>query len=67
MKHKRLSIWSLICTAPSSSQSVRAPDVFRSVQVVGSTIGWENGADIDPDVLYYNLTPASLQTNETAR
>lgn len=32
--------------------------VFRSVKVVGSTLGWDNGADIDPDVLYYNLQPA---------
>ncbi len=35
--------------------------VFRSVKVVGSTIGWDNGADIDPDVLYYNLTPAWME------
>ncbi len=34
------------------------PLAFRSVQVVGSTIGWENGADIDPYVLYYDLKPA---------
>jgi hypothetical protein len=33
-------------------------EVFRSVQVIGSTIGWTNGADIDPDVLYYDLQPA---------
>ena len=33
------------------------PDVFRSVHVVGSTIGWDNGADIDPYVLYYDLKP----------
>jgi hypothetical protein len=32
--------------------------VFRSVHIVGSTIGWDNGADIDPDVLYCGLTPA---------
>ena len=33
------------------------PDVFRSVHVLGSTIGWDNGADIDPYVLYYGLKP----------
>ncbi|MDW8327744.1 MAG: DUF2442 domain-containing protein [Anaerolineales bacterium] len=38
----------------------RDPDIFRSVKVVGGTIGWDNGADIDPDVLYYDLVPASL-------
>ncbi len=32
--------------------------IFRTIKVSGSTIGWENGTDIDPDVLYYGLTPA---------
>ena len=40
-------------------ESVRSdPAVFRSLKVEGGTIAWENGADIDPDVLYYGLTPA---------
>jgi len=34
------------------------PKIFRSVKVIGGTIGWDNGADIDPDVLYYDLKPA---------
>jgi len=42
----------------------RDPNVFRSVKVIGGTIGWDNGADIDPDVLYYNLKPAWME--ETA-
>lgn len=29
------------------------PSVFPSVKVEGGTIAWDNGADIDPDVLYY--------------
>ena len=35
--------------------------VFRSLKVEGGTIAWDNGADIDPDVLYYNLTPAWME------
>ena len=34
------------------------PAVFRSVHVVDGIIGWDDGADIDPDVLYYGLTPS---------
>lgn len=39
--------------------------VFRSMTVVGNTIGWDNGADIDPDVLYYDLKPAWAESEET--
>ncbi len=40
------------------------PQVFRSVKVDKrmGTIVWPNGADIDPDVLYYELTPAWMET-----
>jgi Protein of unknown function (DUF2442) len=36
------------------------PKVFRAVRVDPSlgTIVWDNGADIDPDVLYQDLPPA---------
>ena len=37
------------------------PTVFRSIKVEGGTIAWDNGADIDPDVLYYGLTPAWME------
>ncbi len=34
-------------------------EMFRAMKVEGGTIAWENGADIDPDVLYYDdLKPA---------
>lgn len=39
----------------------RDMSVFRSVKVEEGTIVWENGADIDPDVLYYGLTPAWME------
>jgi len=42
------------------------PELFRSVRVdeeVG-TIVWDNGADIDPDVLYGSHVPAWMETEE---
>ena len=38
--------------------------VFRSIKVKGGTIAWDNGADIDPDVLYYDLKPAWMEKPE---
>jgi len=40
------------------------PATFRAMKVEGGTIAWENGADIDPDVLYYNLKPAWMEESE---
>lgn len=36
----------------------RDPAKFRAMKIEGGTIAWDNGADIDADVLYYNLQPA---------
>ena len=43
------------------------PDRFRSMTIAGGTLTWDNGADIDPDVLYYHLKPAWLEEAETVR
>lgn len=43
------------------------PTLFRAVRVDEElgTIVWENGADIDPDVLYGTHVPAWMETEET--
>jgi hypothetical protein len=43
------------------------PAKFRSMKIEGGTIAWDNGADLDPDVLYYNLTPAWMEETEAAQ
>jgi len=45
---------------PVFDELVENPDMFRQVTVSGGILSWPNGADIDPDVLYYGLTPASV-------
>lgn len=35
----------------------RDRQTFRTIKVQAGTIGWENGADIDPDTLYYDGNP----------
>lgn len=41
-------------------------ELFQDVHIEGGTIAWANGADIDPDVLYYDLEPAWKTELETA-
>jgi len=43
------------------------PSLFRSVRVDEElgTIVWDNGADIDPDVLYGTHVPAWMESEKT--
>ena len=43
------------------------PAKFRAIRVDGGTVAWDNGADIDPDVLYYGLRPAWAETPAKAQ
>lgn len=42
------------------------PALFRTLGVEHGTLTWANGADIDPDVLYYDLAPAPFEAIESA-
>jgi hypothetical protein len=39
-------------------------EAFRNIHITGGTIAWSNGADIDPDVLYYDLKPTWMEEAE---
>jgi len=43
------------------------PAKFRAMKIEGGTVAWDNGADIDPDVLYYNLKPAWSEEAEAIK
>lgn len=45
----------------------RDPAVFRSVGVDHGVVAWPNGADIDPDVLYYGLKPVWMERENTPK
>lgn len=45
---------------PIFDELIQDSDLFNQITVEHGTIAWPNGADIDPDVLYYGLTPASV-------
>ncbi len=39
-------------------------ELFANNQMKGGTICWTNGADIDPDVNFYDLRPAWMEESE---
>jgi hypothetical protein len=40
------------------------PAVFKAMKIENGTVTWDNGADIDPDVLRYDLKPAWMEELE---
>lgn len=45
----------------------KQPALFRSIRIEGGAIAWPNGADIDPDVLYYGLQPVEMEEPQTVQ
>ena len=56
-EQRDIDLWPYISTGPIFEQVRNDIAFFRAAQVDGGTITWPNGADIDPDVLYYAGLP----------
>ena len=63
---REIDLADYIATGPIYEPIRQNEAFFRSVYVDGGTIVWPNGADIDPDVLYYDGTPPWAQTSNVA-
>lgn len=61
---REIDLEPLLC-GPIFTPMRNDPAVFQMMKVIGSTIGWDNGADIDPDMLYYDLKPAWVEMPAT--
>ncbi len=60
-EHREIDLTPYIATG-SMFEPVRTnPAFFQSVVVDGGTLTWPNGADIHPDVLYYEGDPPWAQ------
>ncbi len=69
-EQREIDLTPYIATGPIFAPIRTNPHLFQSVTVDGGTLAWPNGADIDPDVLYYAGTPpwaAPVPDSEAAR
>ena len=62
-EHKVVDLEPLLC-GPIFAPLKQDPALFRAVRVDEElgTIVWDNGADIDPDVLYGSHVPAWMES-----
>lgn len=60
-EEREIDLTPYITTGPIFAPVRSDPAFFRAVTVDGGTLSWPNGADIDPDVLYYGGTPPWAQ------
>jgi hypothetical protein len=64
---QELDLWPYIRTGPIFAPLRDDPAFFRQMHIQDGTIAWPNGADIDPNVLYYpDLQPATWDHDESA-
>ena len=56
-EQRDIDLSSYIASGPIFEPVRNDPTFFRSIHIEGGTVAWPNGADIDPDVLYYNGPP----------
>ncbi|MBC8162070.1 MAG: DUF2442 domain-containing protein [Roseiflexaceae bacterium] len=52
-----IDLWPYVNHGGIFEQIRRDPAFFASLFIENDTITWPNGADIDPDVLYFGLPP----------
>ncbi len=56
-EEREIDLTPYIATGPIFEPVRADPAFFQAITVDGGTLTWPNGADIDPDVLYYGGTP----------
>ena len=44
-----------------------APALYRAIRIADGTVSWPNGADIDPDTLYYDGEPPWIAKSKPTR
>ena len=61
-EQRDIDLTAYIASGPIFEPVRSDPSLFQQVCVEGGTVAWPNGADIDPDVLYYDGQPPWAST-----